>query len=631
MNNKVKSALFIYNTENSLHCDDLIQNDWGVLIDCIDFDTFLINPQPYLDKTAHVIVAGNMEQTKAVFKLALDYPFSLGLLANNEQKQLLQIFELPKKLAEQIDLALQKYASPMDIILCNDKVVLSKAHIGWIPLLDAHVKQNPFNGLFRALKRLHGLQLLQFEIKTANQQHIKTAASGCMLVQHHRSSTASSLINHDSSSVDGAISLVIVSPYSIIEYLKFLFRIVNPPKINNKQLPSSIGYIKSSEMTIDCGGSMNVYIDGELATHTPLFCETKPKAIRVNAGAWLKEENQRPVKSKESLKIANLPDDKERLKTQEKNVPFFSYASEERFKDLFLALREDAQTDSIYIVLMLLSTLLASAGLYQSSPTVIIGAMLLAPLMAPIVSTAMGLLRQDQNLLSKSANKILIGLFIALSASALLSFSFPYKPITAEMQGRLNPTLLDLAIAIISGIAAAYSKSHKKILQSLAGVAIAVALVPPLAVAGIGLGRGDSHFFLQAFLLFSTNLIGIILSATLTFRILGFSQVVRHKRGILFVLLSLFLIAVPLNFSYEKIVDDLELAQRLQTKRFLVNGKYIILQKAKIVHFQDHQVIETNLLVREPLTRDDLYQLNKKINFYAEKQWVIHTQVRYIL
>ena len=84
---------------------------------------------------------------------------------------------------------------------------------------------------------------------------------------------------------------------------------------------------------------------------------------------------------------------------------------------------------------------------------------------------------------------------LALGAAAMTAFICPYDPITPEMQARLNPSLLDLAVAIIAGIAGAYTKSFKEILQSLAGVAIAVALVPPLAVAGIGLGRMDMFIF----------------------------------------------------------------------------------------------------------------------------------------
>ncbi len=150
------------------------------------------------------------------------------------------------------------------------------------------------------------------------------------------------------------------------------------------------------------------------------------------------------------------------------------------------------------MVLMVLSTILATVGLYMNSSSVIIGAMLLAPLMAPIISLAMGILRMDKGLFGRSLIKIFMGITLALATAAFATMPLNYQPLTNEMLARLNPTVLDLAVAIIAGVAGAYTKSYKEILQSLAGVAIAVALVPPLATAGIGLGRFAMVFFSQA-------------------------------------------------------------------------------------------------------------------------------------
>jgi uncharacterized membrane protein len=120
--------------------------------------------------------------------------------------------------------------------------------------------------------------------------------------------------------------------------------------------------------------------------------------------------------------------------------------SDERFYDLFTSLREDARINGIYLALMVLSTMLAAAGLYLNSASVIIGAMLLAPLMAPIVSLSMGILRGDIGLFRKSIAKITLGVIIALLSSVLITFLFPHQPVTDEMQARLNATLLDLAV-----------------------------------------------------------------------------------------------------------------------------------------------------------------------------------------
>jgi uncharacterized hydrophobic protein (TIGR00271 family) len=250
--------------------------------------------------------------------------------------------------------------------------------------------------------------------------------------------------------------------------------------------------------------------------------------------------------------------------------------------------------------------------------------------MAPIVSLSMGILRAEIGMINKSIGKIVIGILIALLSSTLITFLFPDKPLTNEMQARLNPTLLDLAVAIISGIAAACSKSFKEIISSLAGVAIAVALVPPLTVAGIGLGRLDFHFFSQAFLLFSTNLVGIIVAATITFRVLGFSAAVKSKRSLMVVFIFLILISIPLYFSYFRMVEDRVFEKSWQHERFLVNEKYLIVQKAAVSHRGDKELIIMDILARESLTREDLNAFKKKLQTNFNKKLIIRVNMTYI-
>jgi uncharacterized hydrophobic protein (TIGR00271 family) len=364
---------------------------------------------------------------------------------------------------------------------------------------------------------------------------------------------------------------------------------------------------------------------------TPLHCEVVANGLRLNAGDGVLPTGEMAAAAAEKIDTDNLPAKNELLKAKLRaRLPLFSYASAERFRDLLTALRQDAQVNGIYVALMVLSTMLATIGLYLDSAAVLIGAMLLAPLMAPIVSLAMGILRGEVELTRKSVTKIIIGMFIALSSSALVTFLFPDKPITGEMQNRLNPTLLDLAVAIISGVAAAYSKSYKEIIQSLAGVAIAVALVPPLAVAGTGLGRGDLHFFWQAFLLFSTNLFGIVFAATFTFKVLGYTAAIQNRRSIWIVCILLALISIPLYLSYHRIVDKRLFEKSWQQERFLVNDKYLIVSKTDM-HWQNgKRVLRMDVLAREPLTRADLSALKQKIEDNFEEELILRVNTIYI-
>jgi uncharacterized hydrophobic protein (TIGR00271 family) len=630
MSEYVTAALFVH-TDDTKHLIEQLQNNFsGTRITPVAFDAFMQSLQARLEGVDHVVVAGPLDVIKQTMRLAASCHFSLGIIPTKEQIDLIKFYDLPKNPAAAVDLALRRNGQRMDLILCNGKIMLFKATIGRIPFLDTPAKAGWIRILATALRKFVRFKLYTFEFSTAGKQKINTVASGCMILQHSRGSFASRIISHDHSFSDGMISLIISAPISIIAYVKLLRQALRSSK-KYKKLPSSIGYIKSPQIDIATETRFDVLIDDEHATHTPLHCETMPGVVRVNIGLSLQQESRGVADAKERIDIDNLPREKELLKAQrQKRIPFFSYASDDRFYDLFTSLREDARINGIYLTLMVLSTMLAAAGLYLNSASVIIGAMLLAPLMAPIVSLSMGILRGDIGLFRKSIGKIILGVFIALLSSVLITFLFPYKPVTDEMQARLNPTLLDLAVAVISGIAAACSKSFKEIIQSLAGVAIAVALVPPLTVAGIGIGRLDFHFFYQAFLLFATNLIGIIVSATFTFRVLGYSAVVRSKRSLGVVFIFLALIAIPLYLSYQRIVEDRILERSWQDERFLVNEKYLIIRKASLSWRGDKQVIIMDVLARDLLTREDLNAFKDKIEANFDKKLIIRVNTIYI-
>lgn len=631
MADHIAAALFVYTPETKALIHALQDNPLGTIITPVAIDELLENPQQRLAGIPHVVVAGTLDDIKQILKLALKYGFSVGVIAGETQKDLIKSYNLPRNLDAALELALRRDAQALDLILCNEKIMVFRATIGRIPLIDAPVNIGRLALLFSAVKKFFSLKLFRFDLTTAGGQKNETAACGCLIIRRHVGSLASRLISHDSPFTDGMVSLVVVAPRSVVDYFTFLGRILIKPSAVQKQLPSAIGYVKSRRIDIETETELDVFIDGERATHTPLTCQTLPGAVRVNIGPDLTAGNKVVKPNGERVDIDHLPRGKELLKASKKQkVPFFSYASEDRFRDLFTALRDDAKIKGSYLVLMILSTLLATVGLYLNSASVVIGAMLLAPLMAPILSLAMGLLRSDLDLTKNSVVKITGGVLIALIAAALVTVLFPYKNITLEMQARLNPTLLDLAVAITAGMAGAYTKSFKEILQSLAGVAIAVALVPPLAVAGIGIGYWDFHFFFQAFLLFSTNLVGIILASAFTFRLLGYSAAVRGKLGIGVVVLFLTLISIPLYLSFDRIIEKRAVERSWQKERFLVNGKYLIIQRARLSRRGDKEVIVMDILARELLTRSDLTKFKQKIQRNFTRKLVLRVRTIYI-
>jgi len=156
-------------------------------------------------------------------------------------------------------------------------------------------------------------------------------------------------------------------------------------------------------------------------------------------------------------------------------------------------------------------------------------------------------------------------------------------------------------------------------------------LVPPLAVAGIGLGYGESALFFGAFLLFFTNLVGIIIAAVVTFNVLGFSSVVKSKKSVAFIFVLLLGISYPLYISYDNMIERYRISYMLKQHRFIVNNKYVIVNKATVFINGDLKILNVDLLVRESLNRDDFENLKSDIQRLFGTKLFIKARVEYIL
>jgi uncharacterized hydrophobic protein (TIGR00271 family) len=194
------------------------------------------------------------------------------------------------------------------------------------------------------------------------------------------------------------------------------------------------------------------------------------------------------------------------------------------------AIRKGATAQADFYVMIALSTIIAALGLLLDSPAVVIGAMLVAPLMAAIIGMALGIVHGDQALLLKSARTSAAGIAIAVAIGLIIGWLAPGANITAEVMARTAPNLLDLFVALAAGAAGAYALCRKEVAASLAGVAIAVALVPPLATVGITLSMMRFDLAAGSSLLFTTNLVAIAASGAVVFLLLGFAPPETHKR-----------------------------------------------------------------------------------------------------
>ena len=154
-----------------------------------------------------------------------------------------------------------------------------------------------------------------------------------------------------------------------------------------------------------------------------------------------------------------------------------------------------------FYLLIILSCTIATLGLVTNSSAVIIGAMLIAPLMTPILGLSMSSLTGRQVLFRRSILSILSGAFLAIVLSAIITFlayRIPYgipESLPSEILSRTKPSPLDLGIALAGGAAAAYALAHPRLTATLPGVAISTALMPPLCTTGIGLAFTNRSIF----------------------------------------------------------------------------------------------------------------------------------------
>ena len=184
-----------------------------------------------------------------------------------------------------------------------------------------------------------------------------------------------------------------------------------------------------------------------------------------------------------------------------------------------------------YMVMMVLSSGLASLGLLEDSTAVVIGAMLVAPLMGPLIGAGLALAQGNLILHRNSIWVAFQGLLVGFVMSVVMGLLNPGFETTLEIEARGNPDILDLGVAVFSGFVAAYAIGRPGFVNTLAGVAIAAALVPPLCVVGIGLTNGQPFVAANSAILLLTNLVAIILSAAMVFSLLGIRGVDINKDG----------------------------------------------------------------------------------------------------
>lgn len=179
-----------------------------------------------------------------------------------------------------------------------------------------------------------------------------------------------------------------------------------------------------------------------------------------------------------------------------------------------------------FFLMVVLSILTATFGLLLNSSAVIIGSMLIAPILNPLLSLSMGIIMSDYKVISRSFWTIVKSVLLSITAAniASLLFSTQFTAITPEIASRAQPSLTYVVIAIIAGLAASFALVKPHLSETLPGIAISVALIPPLAVTGIGVSKLNWDLISGSFLLFVVNTIGIIFASMVTFALMDFHR-----------------------------------------------------------------------------------------------------------
>lgn len=221
-----------------------------------------------------------------------------------------------------------------------------------------------------------------------------------------------------------------------------------------------------------------------------------------------------------------------------------------------------------FTVLLFLSTIIATFGILQDSTATVIGAMLVAPLMTPMLAITAALVMGRLKRVSQSFLIVLSGTTMVIVIAFLVGFltvNVISATTNSQIAARISPNLDDLVVALAAGAAGAFAYSREDVADSLPGVAIAIALVPPLSVVGLSLSQGNWLAAFGAFLLFLTNFLSILLAGGLVFALLNLSGASVNSKDISreaqlkayrYITLGVLLVTIPLAFTSYRVARD---------------------------------------------------------------------------
>ncbi len=235
--------------------------------------------------------------------------------------------------------------------------------------------------------------------------------------------------------------------------------------------------------------------------------------------------------------------------------------------------------------------LIASIGLNVNSTAVIIGAMLISPLMGPIVGAGFALATYDFSILKKAAKNLLIATVVSLLVSVIYFYLSPFKEMQSELMARTSPTIYDVLIAFFGGIVGAISITRVEKGNPIQGVAIATALMPPLCTAGFGLATMNFKIFAGALYLYSINCFFIAISTFLIIKYLRYKPVVTENESFdkklrIIITVLMILMIIPSFYLAYNLLDEKKFSENVEKflKVEFYNKGYTLIYKKTTYH-----------------------------------------------
>ena len=288
-------------------------------------------------------------------------------------------------------------------------------------------------------------------------------------------------------------------------------------------------------------------------------------------------------------------------------------------------LLDESKLDMPYLILIISSCMIATFGLLSNSTAVIIGAMLVAPLMLPIRGLAFGALVGDSFLFRTGSVSVVVGTILAVILSCLIGWLTGITNYGSEILARTQPDLLDLGIAVAAGAIGGYSKIQSKVSDTFAGTAIAVALMPPVCVVGLGLSQGNWILSRGATLLYLTNLLGIALACMVVFLSAGYAPLRQAGKPLLAAIILTSILLIPLGLSFSRLVQNARIQRSIRDA--LTNGT-VTFQKLELTDLRVNWLEKTpqvllSVNAQEPVTEKQVKLLESFLEREIGQQFTL--------